>query len=93
MNAKCLSFDVDSKWLGIEHDARVLANSNINQLFKNSSLPRCPKVIVEGEDFILVGFIEDPTNPLSPYLMKDFAKGGKQFLFVFSPFRHASRPP
>ena len=57
--------DVLIKWPGSVHDARVFANSALNEMFRDGSIPKCERII------------GDPAYPLLPFLMKEFSKGGK----------------
>ena len=90
VDANCCFFDVNIKGPGSVHDARVFANSTINQYLRDGVIPRCPKVIVEGEDPVPVCIVGDPAYPLLPYLMNEFAKGGSTVQEQFFGYKLSS---
>ena len=44
---------------------------------RNGTIPQCRKVIVDGQPEVPICILGDPAYPLIPYLMKEFANGGK----------------
>lgn len=65
-------FDVVIQWPGSVHDARMFSNSSLNLHFRNGTIPPCERDIVESEQPVGVCILGD-----LPFLMKEFANGGK----------------
>ena len=65
------------KWRGRVHDTRMFFTSNLFQSLRNETIPQCRKVIVDGQSEVPICILGHSAYPLFPYLMKEFANGGK----------------
>ena len=62
--------NVEVKWPGSVHDARVFANCDI-QNYSSEKFNLFYKEILSGSDCIPQLFLADPAYPLLPYVMKE----------------------
>ena len=46
-------------------------------MFRDGDIPQCSKDIVEGENTVPICLLGESAYPLLPYIMKEFANGGK----------------
>ena len=61
----------------------TLRNSALNGMFRDGTIPKCERIIVEGEPAVPVCILGDPAYPLLPRLIKEFSKQGKNSNGVF----------
>ena len=64
--------DVDCRWPGSMHDAKVFFNSKINKSLMNKTLPVKSKTLIPGLDPVPNYIIADPAYPLTSYCMKEY---------------------
>ena len=64
--------DVDCRWPGSVHHAKVLFNSKINKSLMNKTLPVKSKTLIPGLDPVPNYIIGDPAYPLTSYCMKEY---------------------
>ena len=55
----------------------MFGNSALNGMFRDGTIPKCERIIVEGEPAVPVCILGDPGFLSPPFLMKEFLKEGK----------------
>ena len=82
-NEKGLFLDVEIQWPGSVHDARVYANSSVNNKFRTKEIPRLYQELVPGYAPVPPLLLGDPAYPLLPNLMKEYptSRTDKEELF------------
>ena len=83
--------DVDCRWPGSVHDAKVFSNSIINAMLREGTLPIVYKSLVPGRDKIPSLLLADPAYTLLPYCMKEFATCTTNEQVVFNNLLRSSR--
>ncbi|XP_057290960.1 putative nuclease HARBI1 [Hydractinia symbiolongicarpus] len=75
--------DVEVKWPGSVHDARVFANSSVSKMLVNNRLPPCLQELLPGYTPVPPLLIGDPAYPLLPNVMKEFnsCSSSKELIF------------
>ena len=90
---KGVFMDVDCRWPGAAHDAKVFASSAINQRMKNKDIPEIFNYLVPGEEKVPNYLIGDPAYPLLPNVMKEYAKCENNAQVVFNNMLRSARNP
>ena len=55
----------------------MFGNYALNEMFRDATITKCKRIIVEGGPAVPVCILGDPAYPLLPFLMKEFSKEGK----------------
>ena len=78
-----LFLDVDCRWPGSVHDAKVFSNSKINKMLRENKLPSVYRNLVPGHDKVSSLLLADPAYPLLPYCMTEFecCKSNEEVIF------------
>lgn len=85
--------DIDCSWPGSLHDAKIFANSKINQSMTENTLPITYQSLLPGFTKIPNFLIGDPAYPLTPYVMKEYTHCTKNEEVVFNNVLRSSRNP
>ena len=77
-----LFIDVECRWPGSVHDAKVFSNSHVHNKLKTGNLSTCNSLL-PGHEKIPNYLIGDPAYPLTPYCMKEYqsCKSNEEVLF------------
>ena len=88
---KGLFIDVEVRWPGSVHDARVYANSNINKLFTSKKLPSNYQELVPGYEPVMPFLLGDPAYPLLPNMMKEYSTCSTNVQLLFNNMLRSAR--
>ena len=83
--------NVEIKWPGSVHDARVFSNSDINCMFQKKLIPMMLKELLPGEDEVPPVILADPAYPLLPNVMKEHACCTKNEEVIFNEMLRSAR--
>ena len=85
--------DVDCRWPGSVHDAKVFSNSRINCMLRDGTLPVLYRSLLPGVDKVPVLLLGDPAYTLLPHLMKEFTTCTTNEQVMFNDLLRSSRNP
>ena len=88
---KGIFLDVDITWPGSVHDACVYANSHLNKMFVEKSLPQVCCSLIPGTDQIPPLVLADPAYPLLPNIMKEYSEDAYNEKAVFNQMLRSAR--
>ena len=83
--------DVECKWPGSVHDAKVFADSAISKNLRGNLLPITYSTLSPGQDPIPNYFIGDPAYPLTPYYMKEYQGCSSSSEVIFNNLLRSAR--
>ena len=85
--------DVDCRWLGSVHDAKVFENSRINLDLKNNSLPCFSRLLSQYAKRIGKNLIGDPRYPLTHFCIREYEHCQTNKEVVFNNLLRSTRNP
>ena len=83
--------DVECRWPGSVHDAKMFANSAINLKICNGDLPRTVYQILPGFEGVQNYLIGDPAYPLTSFCMKEHATCSTNEEAIFNDMLRSAR--
>ena len=83
--------NVEIKWPGSVHDARVFANSSIQKSFLEKKFTLFHKELLPGRECVPQLLLGDPAYPLLPYLMKEYDSCQTNEQVIFNQMLRSSR--
>ena len=83
--------DVECRWPGSVHDAKVFANSSVNDKLRNGKLPRVFQSVLPGYEKVPNYLIVDPAYPLTPFCMKEYDTCQNNEQVVFNNLLRSAR--
>ena len=90
-DSKGLFMDVDCRWPGSVHDAKVFASSAINSKLQHGELPQTFFTALPGYEAIPTYLIADPAYPLTPFCMKEYQTCTENKQVIFNNMLRSAR--
>ena len=85
--------DIDCRWPGSVHDAKVFSNSVLNIKLKHGTIPQVYGHLLPGHAQIPCYLIGDLANPLTPNCMKEFQACKTNEQVIFNNMLRSTRNP
>ena len=92
-DAKGLFLDVDCRWPGSVHDAKVFANSSLNKKLQNGNIPITYQLLVPGHTKVEGYLIGHPAYLLTPHCINEFETCATNAKVVFNNTLRSARNP
>ena len=92
-DSKGTFMDVDCRWPGSVHDAKVFSHSDINTKLRGGILPKTYQTLIPGFEKVPNFLIGDPAYPLLPYCMKEYEISDGNDKVVFNNLLRSARNP
>ncbi|XP_028404085.1 uncharacterized protein LOC114526757 [Dendronephthya gigantea] len=83
--------DVEIRWPGGTHDAKVFANSGINRALKEGTVLKMSIFLLLGRDAIPLLLLGDPAYPLLPHCMKKYSTCYTNEQVIFNQMLRSAR--
>ena len=97
MQAVCdyrgLFMDINCRWPGSVHDAKVFSNSRVNHDLKKGTIPGFCQSFIPGSVEVPNYLIGDPAYPLVPFCMKEYESCNTNEQVVFNNLLRSARNP
>lgn len=90
-DANGLFTDVEIRWPGSVHDARVFANSQVNKMFVEKRIPLVYRELVPGDVCVPQLLLGDPAYPLLYYMLKEYISCADNQQVVFNQMLRSAR--
>ena len=88
-----LFLDVECRWSGGVHDAKIFANSVINKKLQNSQLPKAYLCILPAMSPLPNYIIGDPAYHLTPFCIKELDTRSSNAEVIFNNLLRSARNP
>lgn len=83
--------DVDIRWPGATHDAKVFSYSSINTVLQKQNQPYFSKTLLPGRNKVGTLLLGDPAYPLLPHIMKEYGTCTNDSQVIFNQMLRDAR--